>query len=291
MRFALSPLQWLATEDGWIDFTGGPPLPDLCKELRAIGFDAISAGITPDVDVDAYRELLAATDMKCSPGYLSCPLDREDARSEFIPLFDKLARAHAGLGLSEVYVGASMVPDGARVREPALGVEPDQARLARIAESLKIIGEVTLSHGVKACLHPHVGTWVETGDETEWILDRVDPELLAFGPDTGHLAWAGADPLTLITRHADRVRTMHIKDLRLSVAEEAKAQRLSYRDTVKAGLWAEPGRGDLDFRACILAIPDQERLWGIIEVDRPDAGPPLESARVCAEWAEEASRW
>ena len=58
MRFALSPLQWLATEDGWIDFTGGPPLPDLCKEVRAIGFDAISAGITPDVDVDAYREAI-----------------------------------------------------------------------------------------------------------------------------------------------------------------------------------------------------------------------------------------
>ncbi len=53
---------------------GGPPLSDLCKELRAIGFDAISAGITPDVDVEAYRELLAATGMKCSPGYMSCPL-------------------------------------------------------------------------------------------------------------------------------------------------------------------------------------------------------------------------
>jgi inosose dehydratase len=291
MRFALSPLQWLATEDGWIDFTGGPPLPELCRELRAIGFDAISAGITPDMDVDAYRELLATTGMQTSPGYMSCPLDREEARPEFLSRFDNLARAHAELGLSVLYVGASMVPDGPRVREPALGVEPDETRLARIAESLKMVGEVTLGHGVQACLHPHVGTWIETGEETEWLLDRVDPELLAFGPDTGHLAWAGADPLTLMTRQAERVRTMHIKDVRLTVVDWAKEQRLSYRDTVKSGLWVEPGRGDLDLHACILTVPGREQLWGIIEVDRPDAGPPLESARVCAGWASEAARW
>jgi inosose dehydratase len=291
MRFALSPLQWLATEDGWIDFTGGPPLPELCNELRAIGFDAISAGITPDVDVEDYRELLATSGMHSSPGYMSCPLDREEARPEFLPRFDNLARAHAELGLSELYVGASMVADGPRVREPALGVDPDEARLARIAESLKIVGETTLAHGVQACLHPHVGTWIETGDEAEWLLDRIDPDVLGFGPDTGHLAWAGADPVELVSRHAGRVRTMHIKDLRLAVAAQAKERRLSYRETVKAGLWVEPGRGDLDFKACILAVPGQEQLWGIIEVDRPDAGTPLESARVCAEWANEASCW
>lgn len=291
MKFALSPLQWLATEDGWIDFTGGPPLPELCRELKAIGFDAISAGIAPDTDVEAYRELLAATGMQSSPGYTSCPLDREEARPEYLPLIDSLARVHAALGLAELYIGASMVPDGARVREPALGVDPDEDRLGRIAESLKLVAETTLAHGVQACLHPHVGTWIETGEETEWLLDRVDPELLAFGPDTGHLAWAGADPVALISRHASRVRTMHIKDLRLTVAAQAKEQRLPYRSTVKAGLWVEPGRGDLDLRACIGSLPDSERLWGIIEVDRPDAGTPLESARVCAEWAQEASAW
>jgi len=44
---------------------------------------------------------------------------------------------------------------------------------------------------VTICLHQHVGTWIETAAEVDWLMERLDPELVALGPDTGHLAWAG----------------------------------------------------------------------------------------------------
>ena len=33
-KFAINPLQWLATADGWLDFTAAPPLPQLLAEIR-----------------------------------------------------------------------------------------------------------------------------------------------------------------------------------------------------------------------------------------------------------------
>ncbi|MEV4018691.1 hypothetical protein AB0J35_50180 [Nonomuraea angiospora] len=46
--------------------------------------------------------------------------------------------------------------------------------------------------------------------ETRAVLDAIAPELLSFGPDTGHLHWAGADPAELITRYRDRVGAAHL---------------------------------------------------------------------------------
>jgi sugar phosphate isomerase/epimerase len=35
-----------------------------------------------------------------------------------------------------------------------------------------------------------------------------------LGPDTGHLAWAGADPVDVARRYGSRVRAARIRDLR-----------------------------------------------------------------------------
>src|SRR5579859_1313297 len=198
MRFALSPLQWLATEDGWIDFAGGPSLDELAREIGALGFGGISDGIRPGMDLFAYREALAAAGLQPAPGYLSCPLERPDERPAFLERAAELARLHASLGLAEMYIAAGMGADAVRVRFPAKGMDADEQRLATIAVSIEAVAKIAAEHGVTVCLHQHVGTWIETGEELSWLLERLDPELVALGPDTGHLAWAGVDPAGFI---------------------------------------------------------------------------------------------
>jgi inosose dehydratase len=183
-----------------------------------------------------------------------------------------------------------MAVGSARVRRrPGQGVDRDERRLAAIAETLAEVAAATQRAGVTSCLHQHVGTWIEAEDEVEWILDRVDPDLLALGPDTGHHAWAGTDPAAFIARHSDRVRALHIKDVRLSVAARFRDSDAGYGEIVSAGLWAEPGRGDLDLRSAIEALPDDFSGWAIVEVDKPDLPTPQESARASAEWTRAAA--
>ena len=41
-------------------------------------------------------------------------------------------------------------------------------------------------------------------DEIVWLLDTLRPDVIGFGPDTGHLRWAGIEPATASTRSVAR---------------------------------------------------------------------------------------
>src|SRR5262249_24963669 len=125
--------------------------------------------------------------------------------------------------------------------------------------------------------------------EIEWLLARLDPSLIALGPDTGHLAWAGVDVVSFAKRHRDRIRALHVKDLRLQVADEYRGGDADYREGVRAGLWVEPGRGDLDLAGVLAALDGGRCAWGIVEVDNPDLPTPEESARAAGDWARAAT--
>ena len=112
--------------------------------------------------------------------------------------------------------------------------------------------------------------------------------MLAFGPDTGHLAWAGADPAALIARHADRVGAMHLKEVRLDVATQSRTEHWDYARAARAGSWVEPGRGDVKLEA-VMAAFEQARSrpftgWYVVEVDQPSLPTPLESATASYGW-------
>jgi inosose dehydratase len=283
MRFAINPLQWLATDDGWLDFTKALPLPTLLERVAEAGFGAIQADLPAGMDAAAFRAALDEHGLVPAPSYFSMPLAEAGARATFVPETERRASEQAELGLTELVVAANMAVDAPRVLAPARGAQADDARLETIAESLRLVGEATRRAGVTSCLHPHVGTWIEVEAEVDWLLERLDPELVALGPDTGHLAWAGADPLAIARKYSDRIRAIHIKDIRLDVAERHRGDDANYRDVVQDGLWVEPGRGDLDFAAIFAELrPD---LWGIVEVDSPDLPTPEESVAASGAWA------
>jgi inosose dehydratase len=286
MNFALNPLQWLATDDGWLDFQKRLPLETLLREVSRLGFTALHAEVPAGMSTGEYREALAAAGITPASGYLSAPLENVEERATIVARAGALAETHRELGLTEMFVASSMGPDAPRVVKPAVGAYSDEARLGEIARTLELVGRETSRHGVTACLHQHVGTWIETEDEYEWLLARLDPAQIALGPDTGHLAWAGADPVELVRRHGDRVRAAHLKDIRLDVASATRGTDATYKEVVAQGLWAEPGLGDLDLDAFLAALPDDFAGWIVVEVDKPSLPTPEESVAASARWVE-----
>ena len=51
-----------------------------------------------------------------------------------------------------------------------------------------------------------------------------------------------------------------------------------------AGLWTEPGRGELPLTEILAALPDGFGGALMVEVDRPDISDPFESAQASASW-------
>ncbi|MEE8424487.1 MAG: TIM barrel protein, partial [Elusimicrobiota bacterium] len=99
--------------------------------------------------------------------------------------------------------------------------------------------------------------------------------------DTGHLAFAGADPLKMISRYRDRVAHVHLKDVRSVVVEAARSEGLSFEAALMRGVFTVPGDGAIDFAGIfsVLAEADYEG-WMVVEAEQdPKKAPPLEYAR------------
>lgn len=229
MKITINPLQYVATPDGWIDWTKWPAPEVLCAEMRSAGWRAIQVGthvgIPGGLSLEEYREMLKKFELEVSPGYMSGPLHDPAQRTQTVNRFREAAAEQAQLGLTELFVACAMDRSATRIQHPGVGVDSDESRLDEIAESLNDVGRATLEEGVMSCVHPHTGTWLETGAEADYVLSRVDPEVLALGLDTGMLAFSGTDPVEFMTRHSSRIRGVHIKDARIDVLTKSRAAK------------------------------------------------------------------
>jgi inosose dehydratase len=177
----------------------------------------------------------------------------------------------------------------ARMAEPAVGADFDEDRIQLAIENCGIICQVLKSQGLRPLHHSHVGGVFETEEEVVRLLDTLGPDVIGFGPDTGHLRWAGADPVALIRRYADRIGGIHIKDVFPDYLDPASRRGMSYRDvTATQRVWAEPGLGVLDFDAVVAAMPDDYDGDYMIEVDVPSVDSRYESHRMSFDWARQA---
>ncbi|KAA9383927.1 sugar phosphate isomerase/epimerase [Neorhizobium galegae] len=283
-RYALNPIQWFATNDGWLDPDKGPAPRDLLREIARSGFQAVHAQVPAGWTVTEYKGALEDAGLKPAPGYLSIALPEHGVE---MPAMLEAARANAAqqaeLGLTDMFVATRMTRDAPRVEHPGIGAQFDEARFAMILDLIDRASAVIKEEGVRAALHPHIGTWIETETETRRLLDSISADQLGFGPDTGHLSWAGADVIGLIGDYRDRIHVMHVKDCRLQVRDAAKAAGKTYQQTVVSGLWAEPGAGELDLAGMLASLGGDFDGWLIAEVDFPTL-PPFECAKVSAEW-------
>ncbi|WP_129843705.1 sugar phosphate isomerase/epimerase [Streptomyces sp. RFCAC02] len=277
---AVNPLQYFATADGWFDFTSPPPLGEMLDAVAAAGFDAVQPAPPEGQSAASYRRALAGAGLTAGPGYAA--LGRHSGAAGRRAALDHVraqAATAAACGATVVFLGLDLDAGNPRLRRPALGREFTAERLARITADVREAAGLVRAEGTVPALHPHVGTWIETERETDAVLEGAGPAL-DFGPDLGHLAWAGADLERLLGTHRARVAGVHLKDIATDVAARSRDEGLDYRATVARGLWREPGLGDLPLAGLIAGLGAESDCWIVVEVDHSPR-PPRESLAVC----------
>ncbi|MFC4503675.1 MULTISPECIES: sugar phosphate isomerase/epimerase family protein [Streptomyces] len=285
MRIALNPIQWMASDDGWLDPSRAPEREQLLSLIKQAGFDSVMAEVPADWTVERYRSVVDGVGLTLAPGYFVCRSDGRDGNEDaVVASAGAVARQHAELGLTQIGLGLAMGKDMPRVAHPARAYDVDPTRVEAVTALIGRIADTMLAEGVRPNLHPHVGTWIESEDEGRAVLDALPDSRLGFLPDTGHLAWAGSDVGKFVADYAERIPFVHVKDCRLSVATRGREQGWGYQQTVLDGLWVEPGRGELDLAGIIGNLPGDFDGWLMVEVDRPDIADCYESAVASARW-------
>jgi inosose dehydratase len=281
VRVGFNPLPWYLTERGPVP-DAASPVKEIYRQIKAAGFDAVHVEVPEHMGLAEYRALLDDAGLAAAPGYFQAPWSDPNAVPPAVAAAARTAAQHAELGLSRIFI-ADQFGAEPRTAAPAVGAGFSQDRLSRIIDNLAVAASAMVAEGVTPCLHQHVGTWIETPEETAAVLAGVDPRVLMLGPDTGHLAWAGADPTAFIGRYRDRVGAVHLKDLRARVRTEGLAAGWSYPEITGRHVFTEPGRGDVDLDA-VLGVLAGFDGWYVVEVDIADQPTPEETARVSARW-------
>ena len=307
-QFALNAIQWInvkadpadpTSESLWrfADPDFRDDYPDVLREIRESGFGATMLEVLATQTLQDYARMIEDSGLALAPGYASIALPEDHGRSfqrgsaEWIHWFDGVRRKAEEsnyVGLDTVFLApeVSFEPGVVRTREAvAVGAVFDEARLDRVIELLGDAAEVLRAEGVRAGLHNHVGTWVETEHEIDRVLGAIDADLLGASFDIGHLVWAGIDPIAILRRYSDRLVDLHIKDLDLGIAEASRATPTAYDRATDSGIFLEPGLGGIDLEGVLAALPGDFGGWIIVEVDRASM-PPADSAKVSSTWVD-----
>ena len=156
----------------------------------------------------------------------------------------------------------------------------DDAEWARFTQGLDKLGKVARERGFKLCFHHHMGTVVQSAEETDRMMASTNPEYVFLCYDTGHFTFAGEDPLLMLQKYADRVGHVHLKDMRRAVVDQVKPERWSFLKAVREGAFTVPGDGSVDFDPILKLLADANyEGWLLVEAEQdPAKANPLEYA-------------
>lgn len=146
--------------------------------------------------------------------------------------------------------------------------------------AMQVAAAVKQETGLRAVIHNHGATYVETPAEIESFLKRTDPNLIGLCLDTGHYALGGGDPVEGLKKHADRIWHIHFKDFNPSVLAQADANGWGYQQLIAQGMFSELGTGSVDFPAILTALKEMSYDgWIVVEQDVwPGLGNPKQNA-------------
>ncbi len=149
-----------------------------------------------------------------------------------------------------------------------------------LADGLNKLGKIAKDKGMTLTFHHHMGTVVQTEEEIDKFMELTDPELVFLLFDSGHLSFAGINPENVLKKYVNRVKHVHLKDIRKEMVEKSRAKRWSFLKGVREGVFTVPGDGNVDF-APIFSILEEAGYegWVVVEAEQdPAKANPLEYA-------------
>lgn len=280
VSLGITPTCWINDDFPWV---GAEISFEQCvSEIALAGFEGCSVGHSFPTDPAELRGALELRGLRVSEPWVSTYFTVTGMQDQTLSNFrEQLAFIHTvggtDLGTAELGHAVHQQPIPVAANKPVF----DDAQWRAMVEGLNALGAEATAAGMRLCYHHHMGSGVQTRAEIDRLLDDTDPDAVHLLVDTGHLTWAGDDPLALVRDHFDRIKHVHLKDIRRPALEHAIAEGLSFGAAIEAGVFTVPGDGDIDF------VPILEELdrrgytgWLVVEAEQDPANAhPLTYAK------------
>jgi inosose dehydratase len=278
VRLGISPIGW--SNDDLPELGGDIPLETCLAEASSAGFAGIELGNKFPHDAAVLRPILDRHRLSLISGWYSGHLREQSVEAELEAIEPHRALLTAMGCRVLVYAetsggiaGDRRRPLSTRPRLPDRDWRDFGARLTELADRLT-------DSGIGLAYHHHMGTIVETAAEIDHLM-AMTGNSVGLLLDTGHLAFAGADPAEVVRRHGRRINHVHCKDVRAEILARVRGADTSFLHAVLNGVFTVPGDGAIDFAAVVAAVEAAGYSgWLVVEAEQdPAKAPPLAYAR------------
>ena len=280
VKLGIAPIAW--TNDDLPDLGGENTFEQCVSEMALAGFTGSEVGNKYPRDPETLEKALSLRGVEICNAWFSTFLisrpyeETEKGFEEHVAFLSKMGAKV--VGVSEQSYSTQGIQDQP-IFEGKHVMDDEEWKL--LCDGLNRLGKLSLEkYGVALTFHHHMGTVVQSAAEVERMMAGTDPAYVSLLFDTGHFAYCGEDPLAMAKKYADRIKHVHLKDIRPDVVAKVKAEKMSFLDGVRAGAFTIPGDGCIDYDP-IFKVLEESGYEGymVVEAEQdPSKANPLEYA-------------
>jgi len=146
---------------------------------------------------------------------------------------------------------------------------------------LSEMGKFLEGEGMPLAYHHHMGTVIETHEDTIRLLENTD-DSVKLTLDTGHMLFAQGNSKKILEDFSSRIIHIHCKDIRKNVLDNSLENDLSFRGAFLDGAFTVPGDGCIDYKPLfdILKVKNYSG-WLVVEAEQdPAKANPFKYAKI-----------
>lgn len=278
VKLGIAPIAW--TNDDMPDLGAENTFEQCISEMALAGFTGCEIGNKYPKDTAVLKKALDLRGMQICNAWFSTFLTTkpyEETEKEFIKHITFLKEMGAKVvGVSEQ--GHSIQGTDLSIFDDKYVMNDEEWDM--LCTGLNKLGKVAKDMGITLTFHHHMGTVVQTAAEIDRMMENTDPELFNLLFDSGHLAYCGEDYMYILKKYINRIKHVHLKDIRPDVIADVKAKGESFLQGVRKGTFTVPGDGVIDF-APIFRVLAENNYEGYVLVEAeqdPAIANPFEYA-------------
>lgn len=279
VKLGIAPIAW--TNDDMPDLGKENTFEQCISEMALAGFQGSEVGNKYPRDTKVLRKALEIRNMQIASAWFSSFLITkpfEETEKEFIAHRDFLHE----MGAKVVVVSEQSHSIQGQMETPVFDGKyvMNEEEWQLLADGLNKLGKLAAEKDMKLAYHHHMGTVVQTTKEIDKLMDITDKNLVYLLLDTGHLVYSGENVLEVLNKYVDRVKHVHLKDIRENIVSEVKEEKLSFLKGVRRGSFTVPGDGDIDFEPIFEVLSKNNyEGWLLVEAEQdPSIANPFEYA-------------
>jgi inosose dehydratase len=279
IKIGVSPIAW--SNDDFPELGGDTTLEQCLKETNEIGFSGIEAGGKFPKNSNELIPKLEKENLKLCSGWYGANLLKNTVKEEIIIMKDQLnlfkecnAPCMVVAEVSGSIQGAVKIPLSKR---PILSTDEWKIFYNKISEISKYMED----SGVPLAYHHHMGTVVQSQEDTERLIDNTS-DTVKLLIDTGHMMFAGGDFVKIAKDYSSRLHHVHCKDIRKDVLDMVLKNDLSFIDAFFAGAFTVPGDGCINYENFLKILKNLNyKGWLVVEAEQdPKKANPFEYGKI-----------